>query len=115
VNRLLRRDGDIPESWRSRLDNLLGDQSWYADFYRFEPAEDLFGDQASHLVKTSMEVIGRRFVDRLKTIFPGVAEHPGVLRNSTNNPLYLLCFAAANERGAKPALKIANDLLRRIS
>jgi hypothetical protein len=49
----------------------------------------------------------------LKRIFPGVAE-PAVLRNSANCPLYLLCFAAANKNGARPALKIANDLLKRV-
>jgi hypothetical protein len=48
----------------------------------------------------------------LKTIFPGVAGEPAVLHNLTNSPLYLLCFAAANERGATIALDIANHLLK---
>jgi len=38
-----------------------------------------------------------------------------VLRNSSNNPLYLLCFAAANERGKPTALRIANYLLSEAS
>ena len=48
-----------------------------------------------------------------QTIFPenGVAE-PGVLRNSSNNPLYLLCFAAGNDKGAPIAVKIANHILK---
>jgi hypothetical protein len=52
------------------------------------------------------------FVDRLKTIFPGVAERPAVLLNSERSPLYLFCFAAANEKGAPIALNIANHLLK---
>lgn len=59
-----------------------------------------------------MQTIGRYFVERLHTIFPGVADHPGVLRNSSNGPLYLFCFAAGNERGAPIALRIANHLLK---
>jgi hypothetical protein len=72
----------------------------------------LFGNDQEHVVKASMDTIGRYFVERLKKIFPGVAEEPGVLRNSTNNPLYLLCFAASNKRGAEPALRIAGYLLK---
>ena len=35
-----------------------------------------------------------------------------MLRNSVNNPLYLLCFAVANERGQPIALRIAHHLLK---
>jgi len=45
--------------------------------------------------------------------FAGVAENPLLLRNSKNNPLYLLCFASGNPRGAKTAIKIAQDILKR--
>ncbi len=34
-----------------------------------------------------------------------------VLKNSRQSPLYLLCFAAANEIGAPTAVKIARDIL----
>jgi hypothetical protein len=54
--------------------------------------------------------IGRYFVDRLKEVFTAVAE-PRVLSNSKGSPLYLLCFAAGNLKGAPIALKIANHLL----
>ena len=48
-------------------------------------------------------------------MFAGVADEPGVLRNSANNPLYLLCFAVGNERGKRPiALRIANHLLKEV-
>ncbi len=56
--------------------------------------------------------ISEYFVKRLKTIFPGVVENPLILRNSCNTPLYLLCFAAANDQGAKTAIKIAQHILK---
>jgi three-Cys-motif partner protein len=112
VNRLLTRSGDIPISWRRRLDSLLGTTAWYDEFYKVKRTPTLFGNDQEHVVKASMATIGRYFVERLKNVFAGVAENPGVLRNSTNNPLYLLCFAASNERGAEVALRIAGHLLR---
>lgn len=67
------------------------------------------------VVKATNETIARYFNNRLKTIFPenGVAE-PGVLRNSSNNPLYLLCFAAGNDRGAPIAVNIVNHILKEV-
>ena len=65
-------------------------------------------------MKATTDVIGRYFNDRLKSVFAGVADEPGVLRNSANNPLYLLCFAAATSKGAPIALKIANHLLKEV-
>lgn len=112
VNRLVTRSGDIPESWQRRLDILLGTKDWRDEFYSVEHTPMLFGGDEERVVKASKETIGRYFNDRLKTIFPGVADHPGVLRNSANCPLYLLCFAAANEKGAPTALRIANHLLK---
>jgi three-Cys-motif partner protein len=38
VNRLLTRSGDIPDSWRRRLNLLLGTEDWYEEFYRVEAA-----------------------------------------------------------------------------
>jgi len=46
-------------------------------------------------------------------VFAAVAEEPKVLRNSTNCPLYLLCFAVGNKQGAPIALRIANHLLKK--
>ena len=61
-----------------------------------------------------METIGRYFNSRLKQIFAGVAEEPGVLRNSANNPLYLLCFGVGSEPGRDIALRIAKHLLKEL-
>lgn len=71
----------------------------------------MFGEEISRVIKASTEVIGTYFNRRLESTFAGVAPHPRVLRNSTNNPLYLLCFAAANQKGKKVALRIARHIL----
>jgi three-Cys-motif partner protein len=112
VNRMVTHSGDIPPPWRARLNMLLGDERWYDEFYRITPVQNLFGETYEETNRVTMEVIGKRFVDRLRDIFPGVVDSPGVLRNSSGMPLYLLCFAAANDAGAKVAIKIASALLR---
>jgi len=112
VNRLLTKTGDIPESWRRRLDLLLGTDDWYEEFYKIETTKTLFGDDSERVIKAKMGSIGRYFNRRLAEIFAGVVEEPGVLRNSSNSPLYLLCFAVGNERGKDIALRIAGYLLK---
>lgn len=111
VSRLLTRSGEIPKGWRARLNTLLGTTDWYDEFYKVEHKADLFGNDEERIVKATNETIARYFNRRLESVFAGVAE-PGVLRNSSNNPLYLLCFAAGNDKGAPIALKIANHLLK---
>jgi three-Cys-motif partner protein len=114
VNRLLKRDGDIPESWRDRLNRLLGTDAWEKEFYHVDSIPKLFGGDEERVTKASMEVIGGYFNGRLRGIFAEVADPPGVLRNSKGSPLYLFCFAAANPTGAPIALKIAKHILKEL-
>lgn len=114
VNRIITRSGEILPVWRKRLDLLLGDEAWYEESYDIVHQGNLFGGDDEIVRKVSTDVLGRRFVERLNRIFAGVAEHPGVLRNGRGSPIYLLCFAAANERGARIALRIAEQLLHRL-
>jgi len=93
---------------------LLGTHDWYNQFYAIERTPMLFGGDEEHVVKASVATIGRYFNERLESIFAGVAPEPGVLRNSANCPLYLLCFAASNPNGAPIALRIANSLLKKL-
>lgn len=114
VNRMLTKSGEMSEGWRRRLNLLLGTEEWYEEFYQRVRTPTLFGEGET-VIKASTDTIGVYFNDRLKTVFAGVADKPGVLRNSTRNPLYLLCFAVANERGKPVALRIANHLLKGLS
>jgi three-Cys-motif partner protein len=115
VNRLLTRTGEMPASWRRRLDLLLGTAEWYDAFYKVEHTPTLFDTKEKTVVKATMETIGRYFNDRLAGIFAGVAPEPRVLLNSSNCPLYLLCFAVGNANGAPIALRIANHLLTTVA
>ncbi len=115
VNRLLTKSGGIPPLWRKRLDLLLGREDWYDEFYSVESEPSLFGKPEDQIVKATIDTIGQYFIQRLKTVFAGVADEPKVLLNSTNCPLYLLCFAVGNPKGANIALKIANHLLKKVT
>lgn len=112
VNRLLRRDAQISEGWQRRLDDFFGTKDWRDAFYETKAEQSLFGMEAKTEKVADFDGIARFFVKRLETIFAGVAKNPLALFNSANTPLYLLCFAAGNERGAKTAVKIAQDILK---
>lgn len=116
VNRLLTKSGEIPEAWQKRLDLFLGTKDWRERLYRQESQRGLFGDDEDRVVKAKLDAIGAYFNERLASVFAGVAQQPGVLRNSSNSPLYLLCFAVGNDKGkAKEiALRIANHLLKEL-
>lgn len=118
VNRLLTRNG-VPEGGQAqRLTRFFGTEDWKEAFYEeaeSQPSmfDDVFGEETGFAKRTNFDAIGRFFVNRLETVFAGVSKNPLPLRNSKGVPLFLLCFAAANPRGAKPALNIANYLLKR--
>jgi three-Cys-motif partner protein len=111
VSRLLTRDGKIDESWQTRLDLLLGTKGWRERFYRAGIQQSLFKEVEESVERhATPESIATFIEERLKSCFEGVAKGL-VLRNSRSNPMYLLCFAAANKRGAPTALKIAQHIL----
>ncbi len=113
VNRLVKRNGNITEAVRRRLDSMFGTTVWFEAFYRKKERAGLFDDDVGLEKVANFESIGRYFTERLKTIFHSVAENPLPLYNSRNSPLYLLCFAAGNPRGGPTAVKIANHILQR--
>jgi three-Cys-motif partner protein len=114
VNRLLKRNGEIPDSWRHRLDTMFGASDWYDVFFP-RPQDTLFSDIDTRRKQADMKAIGNYFNDRLTSIFADVAPNPYTLRNTQGAPLFLLCFAIANPepKAKKLALKIAQDILKR--
>ena len=115
MNRLLTRNGERPDGWNQRLDTIFGTPEWRDEFYKVEETTDLFGEVETNLVKTAgLDAISRYFNTRLASIFAGVAPDPIVLRKSSNNPLYLFCFAVSYERGRAPALRIAEHLIKQL-
>ncbi|MBK9051355.1 MAG: three-Cys-motif partner protein TcmP [Chloroflexi bacterium] len=111
VNRVLRRDAHIGDKWRQRLDDLFGTPDWYDQFYQPRTRQTLFGEETTTEKVGNFDAIGHFFINRLKTVVAGGVEKPLFLRNTRNNPLYMLCFAAGHTRGARTAIKIASDIL----
>jgi three-Cys-motif partner protein len=114
VNRLLKKDGNIPPSWRRRLDTMFGEPAWFDVFFPENTSKTLFDTEEVVRRKIAdMDLIGKYFNQRLATAFAGVAPKPYTLRNTKGAPLFLLCFAAANPNAVTPAIKIALDILKR--
>lgn len=111
VSRLLTRDGTIDESWCKRLDLLFGTNEWRTRFYTTQVQEGLFGSQEVVQRDASTEKIQQFIEQRLATVFLKVAKGL-ILRNSRANPLYCLCFAASNPKGAPIAVRIAQSILK---
>jgi three-Cys-motif partner protein len=108
VNRLLRKNGEIPESLREQLTRLFGTKEWEERFYDKSP--DLF-DSEKKKKTADFDSIAEFFNERLESSFVQVAPNPRKLYNSRGNPLYLLCFAASNPGAAPTAVGIAEYIL----
>lgn len=110
VSRLLKRDGKLDESWARRLDSVFGTAIWRERFYETKVRQGLFGPLETVERDAPAEKIQGFIEERLKSCFAGVAEGL-ILRNSRSSPLYSLCFAAANKKGAPTAIRIAREIL----
>ncbi len=113
LNRLLTRSGDIPPEWQETLDRSLGTPNWREAFYRVVGATtDLFGHSSIDRVKQAGTRKFEAFLlDRLRTVFAGVAPETLPLKNSRGQVMYLLCFACANPRGTALAVRIAKSVI----
>lgn len=108
---LLTHSGKIDAAWKRRLDILLGTDEWQTRFFETKRRTDLFGEIENVERTATEEAIDGFIHERLATCFGKNVAKGRILRNSKSSPLYFLCFAASNERGVKPALKIANSIL----
>jgi three-Cys-motif partner protein len=111
VNRLLTREGPPPLAWADRLTRFFGTDQWKARFYQEKEERDLFGITKSIEKEADFDAIGNFFLERLRSVFSAVASRTLPLRNSRGTPIYLLCFAAGNKKGAPTAVKIANGII----
>jgi three-Cys-motif partner protein len=111
ATRLLTQDGDMDEKWAKRLDILFGTPDWRSRFYSTQEHQTLFGP-VENVERDATEQNIQGFIEeRLKSCFVEVAQSR-ILRNSRSSPLFALCFAASNEKGANTALKIAQYILK---
>ena len=113
ISRMLVNDRMPPQSWVERLTRLFGTAEWAKEFYSTSSWKSLITDEPIERVyrTADQEQITKFFMERLKAKFVAVAD-PGFLFNSRGSLLFVLLFAAGNEKGANAGLTIANDLLR---
>lgn len=111
VNRMLTRR-EPSEAWSKRLDLIFGTSEWRTEFYEKSRQRTLFDEEPTLEKNTSFKAIKDFFVKRLHSVFEGVA-NPRALYNTKNVPIFLLCFAAGNKKGAEPAIRIANYILKK--
>jgi len=113
VNRLLTRKHPPKDAWADRLTRFFGTEEWKDAFYQKRRALPLFSDEETLEKEADFDSISQFFVRRLESTFEKVAKNPLQLCNSRNVPIFLLCFAAANPKGATTAVKIAQHILKR--
>lgn len=111
VNRMLTRSGEIDPSWEQRLDITFGAGSWRSAFYGKEEP-DLFGHEKTIKTSKPFDVLSNLVTVLLKEKFAAVHKEPLVLKNSVGTPIFLFCFACGNAKGAGPALRIADHIIR---
>lgn len=114
VARLLTQ-GEPPPTWAAALDRLFGTHDWRDRFYKESSQMTLFDETEVRQRDANYGKITEFMVERLRTIFVDALHEPIVLSNSLGVPIYLLCFAVSNERGANPAMSIARDIARKFN
>lgn len=114
LNRLLKRDGDIPHEWAQRIDDHLGPCDWRSAFYRTGIKADLFDSVTA--TEKDVDIAGlQEFVaKRLRDIFAYVHDDPVPLRNSRGSVLYDLFIICANPSDKAIALsrRLATGAIR---
>lgn len=110
VMRMLTNRGIPPTEWSEKLTRFFGTDEWKNEFYTENRQDSLFGDILPDIKIATYENIKQYFLKRLSSIFEKVAK-PIELKNTKGSPLFLLCFAASNPKGAPIAVKIANHIL----
>lgn len=110
VNRLLKNNGDISESWFVKLETFLGmsKDEIRSHFYKKQMNQTLFGTEINvEKERDSITKIGELYKSRLKNVFTYVSES-FIMRNKNNSIMYHFMMATNNP----VALKIANDVIK---
>lgn len=113
VFRVLKKDGEINPKWKTRLTKLFGTTEWEQYFYSQERQMTLLGETDILRRDATVSKVQAFIDERLRSCFVKTSESL-ILKNSNQSPLFLLCCAAANEKGAPIAIRIANSILSRV-
>lgn len=110
VNRLLKTDGNISDSWVKKLESFLGipKEELFKYFYKSIIQNTLFGEETKIEKETlAIKKCGELYNNRLKDVFKFVSDS-FVMKNSNNAIMYHFMMATNN----RTALKIANDIIK---
>ncbi len=110
VSRMLKNNGDISDSWFSKLEKFLGisREEIINHFYKKQVVNTLFGEESITVKEANtVQKIGELYKERLLTIFKFTSDS-FVMKNSTNSIMYHFMMATNNPN----ALKIANEVIR---
>jgi three-Cys-motif partner protein len=99
INRMLPKDGAVPDGWQMSLDTLFGSPDWRKIAY--QEGHDLFGPKQRKAKDTSEKLLNW-YRDRLKTLF-GHVSTPRLIKNTRGNPLYYLIWAGPHPKGLEGA------------
>jgi three-Cys-motif partner protein len=115
--RMLPRNEFPPSEWADKITLVLGTNDWRDTWYASRTDSNLFEDDVIEPEKrlVDFEGIQRYMIARLESVFAGVVKDPIILRNSTGNPMYILCFGVGNPAGVRPALNIAGHIARKFN
>ncbi len=112
INRMLPKNGEIPDAWAAKLTETFGCEDW-RDFFYEKSQPDLFGEASISKADKFFQRLSEFITLRLKTVFAGVHESPLILRNNSGSPIFLLCFACGNPKGVNIALRIAQHIINK--
>jgi three-Cys-motif partner protein len=113
INRLVTRDGKMPEAWSNKLDSFLGTTDWRTRWYKPSLQQDLFGVSGALEKAVGVDDIEADFQQRLKDAFALVASNRLQLKDR-GRVLFTLMFACSNPspNAHRLAVRIANHLLK---
>lgn len=97
INRLIRRDNRLPETWTRLLDDCFGTHEWHDLAYRAD--QDLFGEASIRKDDATAARLLELYHGRLRRVFGHVVT-PSLIENTRGTPLYYLLWASSNGRGA---------------
>lgn len=63
------------------MDEVFSTSEWYETFYSIKTERNLFENHSFTEKTADFQLITKYFVERLKTVFEGVAENPSLLVN----------------------------------
>ena len=112
VSRMMPVDKEPPQACANHLDRIFGGRNYWQESYKDSPQLSLLDSNPGRERAPGSEQIADRYKERLRSVFHRVAEKSLTLRNTRNSPLFELFFAVGNPRGAGPAMRIADHILR---